>query len=125
MRAGRRERQFDAATTFVNEARNSRRNRRIAEVEGWHEGDSALQVALDRAASSFGRERIPVGEAAAVLRSLAGEKVQLLALVARAKLEDHRLRSYADQVTEMYAAAALLLAGVAPSLTAARPLRAV
>ena len=94
-------------------------------MEGWHEGDSALQVALDHAASSFGRERVPVSEAASVLRSLAGEKVHLLALVAKAKLEDHRLRSYADQVTEMYAAAALLLAGAPPSLTAARPLRAV
>ena len=113
------------ATTFVNEARNRSWNRRIAEVEGWHERDSALQVALDNAASSFGRERIPVDEAAAVLRSLAGEKVQLLALVARAKLEDHGRRGYADQVTEMYAAAALLLAGAAPSSTAERPLRAV
>jgi hypothetical protein len=85
-------------------------------VEGWHAGDSALQVALDNAASSFGRERIPVGEAAAVLRSLAGEKFHLLAVVARAKLEDHRRRSYDEQVAEMFAAAALLFAGASTAL---------
>lgn len=90
-------------------------------MEGWHEGDSALQVALDNAASSFGRERIPVREAAAVLRSLAGEKVHLLALVARAKLEDHHYRDYRDQVVETYAAAALLLAAASSSLAAVPP----
>jgi hypothetical protein len=79
-------------------------------VPVWHQGDSALQVALDRAASSFGMERIPVEEAAGVLRSLAGESIQLLTLVARAKLEDHGRRGYGEQVAEMHAAAALLLA---------------
>ena len=91
-------------------------------VQGWHEGDSALQVALDNAASSFGREQIPVREAAAVLRSLAGEKAHLLAVVARAKLEDHRFRDYRDQVVETYAAAALLLAAASPTM-AAPPVR--
>ena len=85
-------------------------------VQGWHDGDSTLQVALGNAASSFGRERIPIREAAAVLRSLAGEKVHLLAEVARTKLEDHRRRAFIDQKTEMHAAAALLLAAAWPSV---------
>lgn len=80
-------------------------------VHGWHEGDSALHVALENAASSFGRERIPIDEAAAVLRSLAGERGHLLTAVAKAKLERHRERGYGEQVAEMHAAAALLLAG--------------
>ncbi len=75
----------------------------------WDDGEGALQIALGNAASSFGRERIPIREAAVVLRSLAGEQVHLLALVARAKLEAHRHRGYHDQLIEMHAAAALLL----------------
>ena len=84
-------------------------------VQEWRDGDGALQVALDHVASSFGEERIPVHEAAATLRSLAGRHVHLLSEVARAKLEAHRQRGYQDQMSEMYAAAALLRAGAVPS----------
>ncbi len=84
-------------------------------AQPWHEGDSALHVALDNAATSFSRERIPIAEAASVLRSLAGAQVDLLTTVATAKLEAHSQRGYADQVAEMYAASLLLFAGGTPS----------
>ena len=85
-------------------------------VQEWRDGDGALQVALDHVASSFGEERIPVPEAAATLRSLAGRQTHLLSEVARAKLEAHRQRGYQDQMIEMYAAAALLRAGAPQSV---------
>lgn len=89
-------------------------------VQAWHD-DGALHVALDRAASSFGRERIPVEEAAGVLRSLAGERVELLKVVARAKLDDHGRRGYDEQVAEMHAAATLLLASSMQHLPTVAP----
>jgi len=90
-------------------------------AQAWHDDDSALQIALDNTASSFGRERISVAEAAAVLRALAGDRVHLLPLVARAKLEGHFMRGYDEQVAEMYAAAALLLASSMQPSTNDRP----
>lgn len=90
-------------------------------VQAWQEGDSALQVALDHAASSFGSERIPVDEAAGVLRSLAGARTDLLTVVANAKLEDRYSRGYEEQVSEMFAAAALLRAAATPATAPAPP----
>ena len=80
------------------------------EAAGWDRGEGALHVALSQTATSLGRERIPVAEAAAVLRSLAGTNKHLLIDVAVEKLRAHHGRGYHDQIDEMRAAAALLLA---------------
>jgi len=76
----------------------------------WEQGEGALHVALGQTATSLGRERIPVNEAANVLRSLAGAQPDLLVEVALAKLRAYPGRSFAEQLAEMHAAAALLLA---------------
>jgi hypothetical protein len=79
-------------------------------TERWEPGDDALHVALRNAATSFGRERIPFGEAVEVLSALSGGRAQVLADVALTKLRAFRGRGYVDQRDEMYAAATLLLA---------------
>jgi len=85
------------------------------EIAGrWHAADGALRVALGNAATTFGQERMLVHEAAEVLRALAGGRADLLASVAQSKLAAHAGRTYAEQMTEMHAAAALLRAHVSP-----------
>ena len=83
-----------------------------ATMPRWQEGDSALRVAIGNAATSFAEERMSVREAAEVLRALAGARTDLLASVALDKLRAYVGRGFADQVTEMHAAAALLRAHV-------------
>jgi hypothetical protein len=78
----------------------------------WHEADGALWVALGNAATSFGRERMLVHEAAEVLRALAGGRADLLASIAQSKLAAHAGRTFAEQMIEMHAATALLRAHV-------------
>lgn len=76
----------------------------------WARGDSALQVALGSTATSFAVERLGASEAVPLLRTLAKGDSDLLFEVAVLKLKAHRDRTYDQQITEMYAAAYLLLA---------------
>ena len=76
----------------------------------WAQGDSALQVALGNAATSFATERLNALDAVPILRALAKGDTDLLFEVAVHKLKAHTSRGYDDQVVEMLAAAYLLLA---------------